>query len=69
VRDAAVQLHAKGEVVLGDSTLGIVHTQKGVAGPHFMVWNIRRKKKYPLKFKCLEMTCLITHQSVMKLNN
>jgi len=37
VRDAAVQLQAKGEVVLGDSTLGIVHTQKGVTGPHFTV--------------------------------
>ncbi|KEH43344.1 leghemoglobin Lb120-1 [Medicago truncatula] len=37
VRDAAVQLQAKGEVVLGDSTLGIVHTQKGVVGPHFTV--------------------------------
>jgi hypothetical protein len=32
-----VQLRAKGEVVLGDATLGAVHVQKGVAGPHFLV--------------------------------
>ncbi|GAU11338.1 hypothetical protein TSUD_343290 [Trifolium subterraneum] len=37
VRDSAVQLRAKGEVVLGDATLGAVHIQKGVAGPHFLV--------------------------------
>ncbi|CAJ2631861.1 leghemoglobin [Trifolium pratense] len=37
VRDSAVQLRAKGEVVLGDATLGAVHVQKGVAGPHFVV--------------------------------
>nr|QAX32759.1 leghemoglobin [Ononis spinosa] len=37
VSDSAAQLLAKGEVVLGDATLGAVHIQKGVVGPHFEV--------------------------------
>ncbi|XP_058738407.1 leghemoglobin-1-like [Vicia villosa] len=37
VRDAAIQLRTKGNVVLGDATLGAIHIQKGVAGPHFVV--------------------------------
>ncbi|KEH41363.1 hypothetical protein MtrunA17_Chr1g0170851 [Medicago truncatula] len=37
VRDAAIQLQVKGEVVLEDNVLGVVHTQKGVADRHFMV--------------------------------
>ncbi|CAK8544447.1 unnamed protein product [Lathyrus sativus] len=37
VRDSAVQLRTKGVVVLGDATLGAIHVQKGVAGPHFVV--------------------------------
>nr|QAX32752.1 leghemoglobin [Galega orientalis] len=37
VRDSAVQLRAKGEVVLGDATLGVIHIQKGVVDPHFVV--------------------------------
>ncbi|KAK7343935.1 hypothetical protein VNO77_13070 [Canavalia gladiata] len=35
--DSAVQLRAKGEVVLADPTLGSVHVQKGVLDPHFLV--------------------------------
>ncbi|KAL5069299.1 hypothetical protein RYX36_020186 [Vicia faba] len=37
VRDAAAQLQTTGQVVLGDTTLGVVHTQKRVDGLHFMV--------------------------------
>nr|ABB13622.1 leghemoglobin [Astragalus sinicus] len=37
VRDAAVQLRAKGTVTLGDASLGGVHVQKGVVDPHFVV--------------------------------
>ncbi|AES96798.1 hypothetical protein MtrunA17_Chr5g0417631 [Medicago truncatula] len=37
VRDSAVQLRVKGEVVLGDATLGAIHIQKGVVDPHFVV--------------------------------
>ncbi|CAL5209060.1 unnamed protein product [Lathyrus oleraceus] len=37
VRDAAVQLRTTGEVALEDITLGVIHTQKRVAGSHFMV--------------------------------
>ena len=40
MRDAAIQLQVKGEVVLEDNVLGVVHTQKGVADHHFMVWSI-----------------------------
>ncbi|KAK7279508.1 hypothetical protein RJT34_24561 [Clitoria ternatea] len=39
-RDSAVQLRAKGEVVLADAiskNLGCVHAQKGVLEPHFAV--------------------------------
>nr|QAX32750.1 leghemoglobin [Galega orientalis] len=37
VRDSALQLRAKGEVVLGDITLGAIHIEKGVVDPHFVV--------------------------------
>ncbi|CAK8544450.1 unnamed protein product [Lathyrus sativus] len=37
VRDSAVQLRTKGEVVLEDVTLGAIHAQKGIVGPHFVV--------------------------------
>ncbi|CAK8572983.1 unnamed protein product [Lathyrus sativus] len=37
VRDAGVQLRTTGEVILEDNMLGVVHTQKRVAGPHFVV--------------------------------
>ncbi|CAI8587933.1 unnamed protein product [Vicia faba] len=37
VRDSAAQLRAKGEVVLGNATLGAIHVQKGVTDPHFVV--------------------------------
>ncbi|CAK8572984.1 unnamed protein product [Lathyrus sativus] len=37
VRDAAVQLHTTGEIVLEDVTLGVVHTQKRVVNSHFVV--------------------------------
>nr|QAX32720.1 leghemoglobin [Onobrychis viciifolia] len=37
VSDAAVQLVAKGEVVLGDATLGGIHIQNGVVDAHFVV--------------------------------
>ncbi|KAI5399466.1 leghemoglobin 29 [Lathyrus oleraceus] len=37
VCDAAVQLHTTGEVVLKDITLGVVHSQKRVTDPHFVV--------------------------------
>ncbi|XP_004490880.1 leghemoglobin-1-like [Cicer arietinum] len=37
VRDSAIQLRAKGEVVLGDTTLSVIHVQKGVIDPHFVV--------------------------------
>ncbi|PIN04777.1 hypothetical protein CDL12_17376 [Handroanthus impetiginosus] len=38
--ESAIQLHEKGEVVVGDTTLkwlGSVHLQKGVIDPHFEV--------------------------------
>lgn len=37
MRDAAGQLQTTGEVALEDITLGVIHTQKRVVGPHFMV--------------------------------
>nr|QAX32721.1 leghemoglobin [Onobrychis viciifolia] len=37
VHDSAVQLRANGEVTLTNATLGGVHVQKGVVGPHFEV--------------------------------
>lgn len=40
MRDAATQLQTTGQVVLGDATMGVIHTQKRVNGLHFMVHNI-----------------------------
>nr|QAX32758.1 leghemoglobin [Ononis spinosa] len=37
VRNAAVQLRATGQIVLGDASLGAIHVQKGVVDPHFVV--------------------------------
>ncbi|XP_004512251.1 leghemoglobin 6-like [Cicer arietinum] len=37
VHDSAIQLRTKGEVALGDATLGAIHVQKGVVDPHFVV--------------------------------
>ncbi|AES99405.1 hypothetical protein MtrunA17_Chr5g0435611 [Medicago truncatula] len=37
VRDAAVQLRATGEVVLGYTKVGAIHIQRGVVDPHFVV--------------------------------